>query len=102
MKKILYAAVSVLVFLAAAGCARYGALEDDYGKSYNRAKYGQILNPEAHKNLKPVVGLSGEASQAAMQKYTDSFSNGGEQSAKQGSTPKSACPSGTGTDTHGK
>ncbi len=99
MREILIAAVSV-TFLVTVGCAHYGALEGDYGKSYNMAKYNQILNPGASKNLEPVAGLNGKAAEAAMKKYTDSFSKGCEQPAQQGFT---LVPAGnTGTDTYGK
>ena len=99
MRRAYYAA-AVLVFIFTAGCAHYGALEEDYGKSFNTAKYGQILNPGASKNLEPVTGLNGKATEAVMKKYVDSFSKSGEQSAQQGcpQTPAST----TGTDTYGK
>ncbi len=84
MRKKIYATVSVLIFLAAAGCAHYGTLEEDYGKSYNMAKENQILNPGASKNLEPVKGLNGRAAEAVMNKYIDSFSKKGcEQPAQQ-------------------
>jgi len=104
MRKTIYAAMSVLVFLAAAGCAHYGALEDDFGKSYNRAKYGQILNPEAQKNLKPVTGLNGEASKAVQDKYIESFNK----TSKKSATPGFVMPvipadtTGMGQDAYGK
>ena len=33
-------------------------LERNWGRSYESAKHNQMLNPEAGKNLKPVVGRS--------------------------------------------
>lgn len=68
-----YAAVAVAIFLITAGCAHYGSLEGDFGKSYRAAKSGQILNPGASKNLKPVSGIPGAAADGSMQKYTQSF-----------------------------
>lgn len=74
MKKRWCAAVILIVFITA-GCSYYGALKKDYGNSYNAAKYGQILNPGASKNLTPVTGLSDKAAEGAMKKYADSFSS---------------------------
>ncbi len=62
------------------GCAgnlpdtqRTEALDMNWGKSYESAKNNQILNPEAGKNLDPVVGLDGEAAGHSMKKYKESF-----------------------------
>ena len=73
MRKKFYSTVFVLILLAAGGCSHYGALEEDYGKSYNQAKSNQILNPQAAKNLQPVTGLPGEAAAASQEKYLQSF-----------------------------
>jgi hypothetical protein len=70
-----YCAAAVLIVLIAAGCNHYGALNKDYGNSYNAATYGQILNPGASKNLKPVTGLPNTAADATMKKYADSFTS---------------------------
>ncbi len=102
MKGIYYIGV-VLIVLFAAGC-HYGALTKDYGKSYDMAKYGQILNPQASKNLEPVTGLSGRAAEANMQKYIKSFS----QAPAGQSQPSFAVPlmststGGMGQDVYGK
>lgn len=69
-----YCTAAVLIVLIAAGC-HYGALNKDYGNSYNAAKYGQIVNPRASKNLAPVTGLPGTAVEPAMKKYVESFSS---------------------------
>lgn len=101
MKRTYYAA-AVLAILFTAGCAHYGALEDDYGKSFNTAKDGQILNPKASNNLEPVTGLNGKAMEAIMNKYIESFSKkSSEQPAQQGFT-LTPVGSTTGTDTYGK
>lgn len=100
MRRTYYAA-AVLAILFTAGCAHYRALEDDHGKSFNMATYGQILNPEASNNMEPVTGLNGKAMEAVMNKYIDSFSKkSSEQPAQQGITLVPA--STTGTDTYGK
>jgi hypothetical protein len=97
-----YCAAAVLIVLIAAGC-HYGALDKDYGNSYNAAKYGQILNPGASKNLKPVTGLPGMTADAIMKKYADSFVSSGPAAQQNPAallmTPISV---GTGKDVYGK
>lgn len=103
MRRKYYAIVVVVIFLITAGCAHYGALEDDFGKSYHASKSGQILNPGASKNLKTVTGLSGPAADGSMMKYTESFapSDQTQTQTPQGSlTQQSAI--GMGQDGHGK
>ncbi len=103
--RVLLCAEIIVVFMIGTGCAHYGALEEDYGKSYNMAKYGQILNPRATKNLEPVMGLKGTAAQEAMRKYTDSFSKGCDKPAQQSFTVAPMTPAGatgTGQDVYGK
>jgi hypothetical protein len=78
MRKKYYTTVVVLILFFMTGCAHYGALEEDYGKSYNAAKDGQILNPGASKNLEPATGLSGRVAESTLKKYTDSFSSSGQ------------------------
>jgi hypothetical protein len=48
-------------------------LEKNWGRSYETAKYNQILNPDAGKNLDPVIGLDGQASDFNMEKYKSGF-----------------------------
>jgi hypothetical protein len=48
-------------------------LERNWGRSYESANYMQLLNPDAGKNLDPVVGLDGDASDFNMGKYRQSF-----------------------------
>lgn len=43
------------------------------GFSYETAKYNQIANPEAGRNLEPVEGLDGPAGAAVVGKYRKSF-----------------------------
>lgn len=78
--RIKYTTVAVMILLFTTGCSHYGALDEDYGKSYNAAKNGQILNPGASKNLAPVTGLPGTADDGSMKKYTESFSPSGQAS----------------------
>jgi hypothetical protein len=52
--------------------------ETNFGASYEAAKSGQILNPEAEKNLDPVYGLDGQAAEIAIEKYRHSFAGSEE------------------------
>ncbi len=99
-RKYYVTAVFIPIFAFMVGCTHYGALESDYGKSYDMARHDQVLNPAASINLQPVTGLNGKATEAVMNKYIGSFSKGAEQPAQQGITLMPASP--TGTDTYGK
>ena len=48
-------------------------LDKNWGRSFESAKYNQILNPGAAKNNKPVTGLDGQAGEINMGAYRDSF-----------------------------
>jgi len=48
-------------------------LDKNWGRSFEEAKYNQILNPDAQKNTSPVVGLDGEAARRNLKKYKTSF-----------------------------
>lgn len=48
-------------------------LDKNWGRSYETAKFNQIVNPEADKNLDPVVGLDAVAAEKNMKKYRKSF-----------------------------
>lgn len=67
---ILAACITMMMFFG--GCAP-SRVEMDYGASYHLARYNQILNPDAEKNLKPVEGLNGTAANAAVEKYQKDF-----------------------------
>ena len=61
------------------GCSQktiYGnesELDKNWGRSYEAAKYNQILNPDAVNNRDPVDGLDGQATDNNMEKYRNSF-----------------------------
>jgi len=62
------------IFLISAGCASIPSrLEMDYGTSFKLAKFNQILDPEAEKNLEPVTGFDGGAAQATIGRYRKGF-----------------------------
>lgn len=48
-------------------------LNKNWGRSYETAKYNQMLNPEAGKNLEPVSGLDGVPGNYNVNKYKESF-----------------------------
>ena len=45
----------------------------NWGKSYETAKYNQMLNPDADKTLNPVDSLDGQAAENDLQRYRDGF-----------------------------
>ena len=63
--------VGAAMFLAI-GCAP-SRVAMDYGTSFELQKYNQTLNPEAEKNLEPVVGINAKAAQNIENKYQKSF-----------------------------
>ncbi len=104
MRRTYSALVIVMIFLMTAGCATYGALEEDYGKSYRSAKSGQTLNPGASKNLTPVAGIPGTAADQVVKKYSDSFapSTQTSQQAPMGIIPLSSSGTGMGQNGYGQ
>jgi hypothetical protein len=48
-------------------------LERNWGRSFESAKSNQILNPDAGKNLEPVVELDGQAADSSMKEYRKGF-----------------------------
>jgi hypothetical protein len=48
-------------------------LDRNWGRSYESAKYNQILNPNAAQKKTPAAGLDGLASEANTAKYRKSF-----------------------------
>ena len=73
---------TLLVMLSCNGTTsahRESLLERNWGRSYETANYMQLLNPEAEKNLDPVEGLDGNASDYNVDKYRKSFREEGQQ-----------------------
>ena len=52
---------------------RIDYLNMNYGNSYESAINNQILNPDAEKNLEPVLGLNGQAAEHTVNRYKKSF-----------------------------
>ena len=64
----------IAALLIFSGCAKKETkVERNWGSSFESAKQGQILNPEAGKNLEPVVGLDGQAAVIVIEKYRQGF-----------------------------
>lgn len=64
----------LVVVLFLTGCTTLPSrLEMDYGNSFRMAKTGQILNPEAGKNLEPMMGFDGRAAFLNVDKYHKDF-----------------------------
>ena len=73
--KILTWAVVVAMAAGLWGCASDGSLLDkNWGRSFETAKYGQILDPNAGTTAAAVSGLDGNASETVTDKYRQSFS----------------------------
>jgi hypothetical protein len=72
MKRLLFLFIAVAVMLTfLSGC--YSRINADFGTSFKLAKYNQIYNLDAEKNLEPVYGLDGIAVHNAMDKYHAGF-----------------------------
>jgi hypothetical protein len=56
--------------LIVSGCGKT-MLEKNRGRSFETAKYNQILSPEAENNLSPVSGLDGQAADNSMKNYRE-------------------------------
>ncbi len=86
MRKLFFAEIGV-IFVLATGCATYGAMDEDYGKSFNMAKTQQTLKPAAEQNLNPVQGIPGTAGQQTMDGYVQSFGKQGANKQGQSNAP---------------
>jgi len=63
------------------GCAETPVLDRNWGKSYEAQKTSQIMNPEAGKNLEPVVGLDGKIAERVSENYENRMKAGAEERA---------------------
>lgn len=71
------AAASLISSCNGATISQRGTILDrNWGRSYETALYSQISNPDADKNLEPVLDLEGPAAEHTIQKYKDSFKEG--------------------------
>ena len=70
--------VAIIALAISLGCAGKPAqketmLDKHWGSSFESAKYNQLLNPDAGKNLDPVVGVDGAAAGQTMDRYREGF-----------------------------
>jgi hypothetical protein len=65
--------VFAALFLMSTGCAGPSRLEIDYGTSHKLSKFNQTLEPEAEKNMEPVIGFDGKAAENVVKKYQKDF-----------------------------
>ena len=65
VKNILFGSVALI----AGCCCAESQLDNNWGRSYEAAKYNQIRNPEAEKNSSPVTGLEGQVGERIMKKH---------------------------------
>jgi len=66
----------LLIFSMIWGCdtpQRQIALDKNWGRSHETARFSQILNPDVPGNNNPVTGLEGEAARNSLVKYQNSF-----------------------------
>lgn len=72
---ILKTILSALIASAAiAGCAtNTPVLDEHFGEAVNAAKAQQTINPDASLNTDPAYGVSGQAADAAVDRYHKSF-----------------------------
>ena len=52
---------------------RYVQFDNDRGRSYEIARFHQIINPEAGLSAMPVEGIDGQAGDLTYKKYQDGF-----------------------------
>ena len=70
--------VAIISLAISLGCAGKPAqketmLDKHWGSSFESARYNQLLNPDAGKNLDPVLGLDGTAADQTMDRYREGF-----------------------------
>ena len=79
LKRTIAVTIACAMLALFAGCSSSGPvheetlLDKNWGRSVETAKYNQILNPDAGKNLTPVEGFNGKAADNSVKKYENSF-----------------------------
>lgn len=75
LKNIHKIALTAIIAAGLFGCTQQAAiqkesqLDQNWGRSFESARYNQTLNPEAGKNTEPVDGLQGPAAERIMDGY---------------------------------
>lgn len=52
---------------------RYAQMTDELGRSYETARFNQIINPDAGLSALPMEGIDGQAGADTYKKYQDGF-----------------------------
>lgn len=75
MKKavLMISIVALLALLVGCAWQEETLSQENWGRSFETAKYNQTLNPDAGKSLEPVMGLDGTASGNNVDAYKNSF-----------------------------
>ena len=63
----------IVSLIVIAGCAGPSALDQNWGRSVETARFNQTLNPKAGENPEPVVGLDGQSAENILETYRQSF-----------------------------
>ena len=79
LKRCLHIFVVFGLLLIYVGCTQKSYLDKNWGRSFETAKYHQILNSDASQNLNKIQDLDGQASDNNVEKYRDSFKEKGKQ-----------------------
>jgi len=78
LSRIAFIALAALLMIGFVGCYKGDAvnplqqesmLDQNWGRSFEAAKYNQTLNPDADQNLEPVEGMEGPAAERIMGEY---------------------------------
>jgi hypothetical protein len=68
-------AISVLIAFGTlvVGCSAPTMLDQNWGRSFETARYSQTLNPDAGSSDQPVEGLDGHSAVSALENYRTTF-----------------------------
>ncbi len=71
-----YSVAGLFALMLLAGCAsQTPMLDESFGDAVNAAKAQQTLNPDAALTNEPVYGIDGDAANAAIDTYRESYEN---------------------------
>ena len=90
LNKTVVFSLAALFVIGVFGCHGGGTmqpvskLDQNWGRSFEAAKYNQTLNPDADKNLAPVEGLEGTATERIIGEYVKGGRTGPAQPTYQG------------------
>jgi hypothetical protein len=73
MKQFLLLSIALVVAVSYGCGMEMTRVDTDFGTSQKLAVAGQILDPDAEKNVEPVYGMSGVVSEKVAKKYAEGF-----------------------------